>query len=103
MIRALQEHWPEYLIEAWALGTFMISAAMFTALLEYPASPVHQAIPNAFLRRSLIGLAMGFTAIALIYSPWGQRSGAHMNPATTLTFLHLRKIAPWDGFFYIAA
>jgi aquaporin Z len=100
---ALRQHWPEYLIEAWALGMFMISAALFTALLEHPGSPAHQAIPNAFLRRALIGLAMGLTAVALIYSPWGQRSGAHMNPATTLTFLRLGKILPWDAAFYIIA
>ena len=103
MIRALEQHWPEYLIEAWALGTFMVSAALFTALLEYPGSPAHQLIPNADVRRALIGLAMGLTAIALIYSPWGQRSGAHMNPATTLTFLRLGKIQPWDAAFYITA
>jgi aquaporin Z len=103
MIRALQQHWPEYLIEAWALGTFMVSAALFTALLEYPGSPVHQFLPNAAARRALIGLAMGLTAIALIYSPWGQRSGAHMNPATTLTFLRLGKIKPWDAVCYITA
>jgi aquaporin Z len=103
MIRALQQHWPEYLIEAWALGTFMISAALFTALLEYPGSPVHQLIPNGHVRRALIGFAMGLTAIALIYSPWGQQSGAHMNPATTLTFLRLGKMMPWDAAFYIAA
>ena len=41
-----------------------------------------------------MGLAMGATAIALIYSPWGKRSGAHMNPAMTLTFLRLGKIEP---------
>ena len=81
MIRVLKQHWPEYLIEAWALGTFMVSAALFTALLEYPGSPAHQLIPNSDVRRALIGLAMGLIAIALIYSPWGQRSGAHMNPA----------------------
>jgi aquaporin Z len=46
---------------------------------------------------------MGLTAIALIYSPWGQRSGAHMNPATTLTFLRLGKVMPWDAAFYVAA
>jgi aquaporin Z len=46
---------------------------------------------------------MGLSAIALIYSPWGQRSGAHMNPATTLTFLRLGKVMPWDAAFYIAA
>ena len=102
MPSALRQHWPEYLIEAWALGTFMISAALFTALLEYPGSPLHQAIPNANLRRAFIGLAMGLTAITLIYSPWGQRSGAHMNPATTLIFLRLGKIMPWDAVFYIA-
>jgi aquaporin Z len=82
---------------------FMISAALFTALLEHPGSPVHHAIPIAFARRALIGLAMGLTAVALIYSPWGQRSGAHMNPATTLTFLRLGKVMPWDAMFYIAA
>jgi aquaporin Z len=99
----LRQHWPEFLIEAWALGTFMVSAALFTALLEYPDSPVHQLIPSAAARRALIGLAMGWTAIALIYSPWGQRSGAHLNPATTLTFLRLGKIQSWDAAFYIAA
>src|SRR5688572_16679949 len=103
MHSALRQHWPEYLIEAWALGTFMISAVLFTALLEYPGSPVHQFIPNGAVRRALIGLAMGLTAIALIYSPWGQRSGAHMNPATTLTFLRLAKVMPWDAALYILA
>jgi aquaporin Z len=103
MMHALRQHWPEYLIEAWALGMFMVSAALFTALLEYPGSPVHRRVSNAHARRALIGLAMGLTAIALIYSPWGQRSGAHMNPATTLTFLHLGKVKPWDAAFYITA
>jgi aquaporin Z len=103
MTRSLQQHWPEYLIEACALGMFMISAALFTVLLEYPGSPIHQVIPNGSARRALIGLAMGLTAIALIYSPWGQQSGAHMNPATTLTFLRLGKVMPWDAAFYIAA
>jgi aquaporin Z len=50
-----------------------------------------------------MGLAMGLTAVVLIYSPWGQQSGAHMNPATTLAFLWLGKVAPWDAFFYVVA
>src|SRR5436309_3131132 len=33
---ALRSHWPEYLIEAAALGAFMISACVFTVLLEHP-------------------------------------------------------------------
>ncbi len=103
MLESLRQHWPEYLIEAALLGLFMISAALFTALLEYPGSPVHSWIPNPTARRALIGLAMGLTAIALIYSPWGQRSGAHMNPAVTLTFLRLGKMPAWDALFYVAA
>lgn len=103
MLRVLRDHWPEYLIEGALLGLFMISAALFTALLEHPSSPVHQVIASPHVRRALIGMAMGLTAIALIYSPWGQRSGAHMNPATTLTFLRLGKVQPWDAVFYIAA
>jgi aquaporin Z len=70
---ALVRHWPEYLIEGAALGLF------------------------------LIGLAMGATAIALIYSPWGKRSGAHLNPAVTLTFLRLGKIERADAFWYVTA
>jgi aquaporin Z len=101
MLAAWQRHWPEYLLEAVELGLFMISACLFVILLEYPASPVHQAIPDPFLRRVLIGVAMGLTAIGLIYSPLGQRSGAHFNPSVTLTFFRLGKIELWDAVFYI--
>jgi aquaporin Z len=96
-------HGVEYLIEAAALGTFMISATLCTVLLEYPGSPVRQAVASPTVRRCIIGLLMGLTAIAIIYSKPGRRSGAHMNPATTLTFLWLGKIAPIDAACYIAA
>jgi aquaporin Z len=100
---ALKSHWPEYLMEGAELGLFMISACAFVVLLEYPTSPVHQILPNPTLRRVLIGIAMGLTAISLIYSPIGKRSGAHFNPSVTLTFFRLGKIQPWDAFFYIIA
>ncbi|HYV73854.1 MAG TPA: aquaporin [Candidatus Binatia bacterium] len=99
--RAFKQHWPEYLIEGFCLGMFMISACTFAALLEHPASPVRMSVANADFRRSLGGLAMGLTAVLLIYSPFGRRSGAHMNPATTLTFYRLGKVAPWDAAFYV--
>jgi aquaporin Z len=103
MIRALREHWPEYLCEAAELGLFMVSAGLFTILLWYPRLPVSTIIPSEFVRRLLTGVAMGSTAIALIFSPLGKRSGAHFNPAVTLTFWRLGKVKNWDAVFYITA
>lgn len=99
----LATHWPEYLMEAGGLGLFMVSACGWGTLLEYPGSPVRTAIADPYLRRLLMGLLMGLTAIALIYSPWGRRSGAHLNPVVTLTFLRLGKVERWDAAFYILA
>jgi aquaporin Z len=99
--QALSQHWPEYFMEAGGLGIFMISACLFGAMLEFPGSPVHLAIPSMFLRRVLMGLAMGATSAALVYSPWGKQSGAHLNPSVTLTFLRLGKVKGWDAGFYV--
>jgi aquaporin Z len=100
---SMRHHWPEYLIEAAGLGFFMLSACVFATVLEHPNSATRQAIADPLARRSLMGLAMGLTAIAIIYSPWGQRSGAHINPAVTLTFLRLGKIGRGDAIFYVAS
>jgi aquaporin Z len=101
--RPMMRHLPEYLMEAALLGLFMISACAVTVLLQHPASPVRGALPDPFVRRLLTGLAMGATAIGLIYSPWGKQSGAHMNPAITLTFTRLGKVAPQDAAAYTVA
>jgi aquaporin Z len=97
------KHWQEYLAEALGLGLFMVAAGVVATALDSPGSPLNAWIPNAGLRRVLAGIAMGLTAVGLIYSPWGKRSGAHMNPAVTLAFLHLKKIRPRDAAFYVAA
>src|SRR5574341_886849 len=103
MSDALRHHWPEYLMEAAGLGLFMVSACIFATLLEHPASPARQALPSPLLRRVLMGVAMGLTAIGIIYSPWGKQSGAHINPSVTLTFFRLGKVRFWDAVFYIIA
>ena len=100
---ALGQHWPEFLIEGVCLGLFMASACAFGTLIWHPASPIGELIPVASHQRLLMGTAMGLTAVALIYSKMGKRSGAHMNPSTTLAFLRLGKVAPWDACFYVLA
>jgi aquaporin Z len=101
--RALKNHWPEYLIEAAGLGFFMISACSFAVLFFHPSSAINRTITSPLAQRTLLGLMMGLTAITIIYSPWGKRSGAHINPATTLAFLRLGKIPVWDAVLYTFA
>jgi aquaporin Z len=100
-METFRKHLPEYLMEAALLGLFLIAASLFSILFEYPQSPIHQAIPNGDLRRFFVGIVMGITSIALIYSPWGKQSGAHMNPAVTLTFYRLGKVKSQDALFYV--
>ena len=92
-----------YAMDGALLGLFMVSACVNVVVLEHPASPVHAAITSALVRRVLVGLAMGLTAAALIYSPWGKRSGAFMNPAMVLCFLRLGRLSLFDAAGYIAA
>jgi aquaporin Z len=99
-LEALRRHWPEYAIEGWALGMFMISASVATVLLYDPRSPTFGLIENEFWKRALMALAMAGTAAAIIYSPWGKRSGAHMNPAFTLSFWVMGKINTVDAVYY---
>ena len=88
-------------MEAWGLGTFMVSACAFGVLLFHPDS--YFAEYDVSLRNVPMGIAMGLTAVAIFKSPWGKRSGAHINPAVTLAFYRLGKIGIHDAIFYVAA
>lgn len=99
----LKDHWPEYALEALGLALFMLSAAAFAIVIEHPDSPLRATVTGALPRRLLMGIAMGLTAATLIYSPVGARSGAHLNPATTVTFLRLERMHTVDAAGYVVA
>ena len=76
-------HWPDMALFASippqvkfhivaAVAAFAIGLVI---LLQPKGSPLHKTLGWAWV------VAMGATAILLIHSPWGKRSGAHMNPA----------------------
>lgn len=98
MLEAIKNNWREYFCEALGLGAFMVSACVFSVLLFHPKSFATNW--NFQLRFVLIGLAMGATAVAIFLSPFGKLSGAHINPAVTLTFWRLGKIKTPDALFY---
>lgn len=99
-IDKLRFHWPEYLMEAGETAAYLFFTCVFATLLQHPASPVRQFIVSSFLRRMLMGLAVGATIIAIVITPWGKQSGGHFNPALTFSFYRLGKVEFWDAFFY---
>jgi aquaporin Z len=98
---ALRLHWQLYVYEGAELAWFMVAACVATVLLFGATSPLIRAMPSPALRRAVMGIAMGATAIMIIHSPMGKRSGAHFNPAITLTYFRLGKIGTWDALFYV--
>jgi len=101
LLSTLERNWALYFFEASELAIFMISACSFNVFLFDPSYPAFHLIPNAIVRRIFMGIAMGITAILIIHSPMGKRSGAHFNPAITVTYFRLRKISQWDAMFYV--
>lgn len=98
---AFRRHWLVYIFEGLELAAFMLSACIFTVLLFDPSGHAAHTLPSPAARRLLMGVAMGLTAILIIHSPPGKRSGAHFNPAITLTYYRLSKIQGWDAMFYV--
>lgn len=66
------------------------------------ASPV-PVVPNPALRRLLTGILFAGGATAIVYSPLGQISGGHINPAVTVAFWRMGKVPTRDAVIYIVA
>ena len=101
---ALRAHWPEYLMESALLGLFMVAACGFTALLEHPGSPVRQALGDGFLRRGLMGLAMGADGRRDHLLAVGQALGsAHQSGHHADVPAARKRVEPADALFYAIA
>ncbi|SNR51958.1 MIP/aquaporin family protein [Hymenobacter mucosus] len=101
---ALPRHWAHYLAEAAGLAFFVTCAGLLTVLVEHPNSPLASYVPTApLLRRAMLGGAMVLVIVSIVYSPWGKRSGAHINPAVTLAFWQLGKVSTPDAVWYVLA
>jgi aquaporin Z len=70
------------------------------ALCWARGSPLPRLLPSEHLRLLLTGVLFASGATAVVYSPLGQRSGAHLNPAITLGFWMLGKMSARDALCY---
>jgi hypothetical protein len=67
-LSALKRNWPLYVYEATELALFMVSACAFTIFLFDPSSPAFRLFPSVIVRRALMAIAIGITAVLIIHS-----------------------------------
>ena len=99
----MRKNWLHHLCEMLGLAGFLLVVGAAVSVFFASASPVSLAVTSDVLRRLRVGLVAALYLIALIYSPLGRVSGAHINPEITLAFFRLGKIKAWDVGFYILA
>ena len=104
MVQALRQHWRHYLVEAGGIMAFLTVSSTASVVFHHPASAVARALgPQEWVQRIGVGLVVGGLIVAMAYSPWGKRSGAHFNPAVTLGFWQLGHIRTADAVWYVLA
>lgn len=101
MFAFIGRHWRHYLAEAAGLAFFIMSASIITTQLRYKEAWLHGIITTPFAQLATLGLLMSFVVAAIVYTPWGNKSGAHINPAVTIAMWRLGKIDTHDALFYI--
>ncbi len=89
-----------YLAEFSGTAIMLFIGVSAVAFMWAPGSPV-PVVPNPALRRLLTGILFAGGATAVVYSPLGQISGAHINPAVTLAFWRLGKVPARDAVMYV--
>ncbi|RTQ48614.1 aquaporin family protein [Hymenobacter gummosus] len=101
---ALRRHWSYYLTEAAGVAAFLAFISVSSVLIHHPDLPLRGWLGETeWLRRAVLAGVVVLVVAAITYSPWGQRSGAHINPAVTLAFWHLGSLRTADAFWYVLA
>jgi aquaporin Z len=98
----MRRNLPIYACEPAGTAIMLFVGVSAVAFMWAPGSPV-PAVGSAFLRRLVTGIFFAAGGTAVVYSPLGQRSGAHINPAVTIAFWRMGKVPPRDVAGYVAA
>lgn len=101
MLETLRKNFILYCCEALGLGIFMFFAGLADVVIDHPGLPVREHLHLAIIRRFFIGLCMGSTALYILNSSFGKKSGAHINPSVTIVQYRLGNITGVNAIFYI--
>jgi aquaporin Z len=91
-----------YVCEFAGTALMLFIGVSAVAFMWAPGSPV-PAMSNAMLRRLVTGILFAAGATAVVYSPLGQISGGHINPAVTVAFWRMGKVPTRDAVMYVVA
>ena len=90
-------------MEALELAALMVLICCINTVLYSSSSPLHK-LSLTFTERSiLMGVGVALGSFVITYSSFGRRSGAHLNPAITLTYYSIGVMQRWDALFYVVA
>ena len=90
-------------MEAAELAVLMFFICSFGTLIYSYDSPMKNWALSNVAKSFLMGIGVAATTLLIIRSPFGRRTGAHFNPAITLTYFYLGRVHRWDTFYYIAS
>jgi len=92
-----------FLAELAGTALLLLIGLSLVILMFGTGSPLAAWIPNLKLRQAMTGFLFGGTGALIAISPLGKVSGAHINPAVTMSFWLFRKIDTRNALIYVVA
>jgi aquaporin Z len=96
-------HWRLFLSELIGTALLVLVGLSLVIVMFGTGSPMARLIPSEGFRRLITGFLFGTTGAAIALSLVGKVSGAHINPAVTLTFQLMGKLDFRTTLGYIVA
>jgi aquaporin Z len=95
-------HWRIWAAEGAGTALMMVGGLSAVCLTFGSGSPLAEALPSDSVRRLVVGALFAACVSLVAVSPLGRLSGAHLNPAVTLSFRVLGRVSGHDVGGYLA-
>ena len=95
--------WRLFFAEAIGTAALVFGGVSMVIVMSGDGSPVARLVPNEWVRTALTAFLFGCVGTAVALSRVGKESGAHINPAVTMSFWMMRKLDGRTAVGYILA